>query len=57
VNPLIGRKKASNESIQKLKTLKIVTVYPSHGEPFSCWNFLGKPKNLKPNPFPLNQLA
>jgi hydroxyacylglutathione hydrolase len=39
-NSLIADKKAFNESIEKLKGLKISTVYPGHGEPFPMEQFI-----------------
>jgi hydroxyacylglutathione hydrolase len=43
-NSLIADKKAFYESVEKLKGLKISTVYPGHGEPFLMEQFL---KNQK----------
>jgi len=39
-NSLIADKKAFNESLEKLKGLKINTVYPGHGEPFPMEQFM-----------------
>lgn len=39
-NSLIADKKAFNESVEKLKGLKIGTVYPGHGEPFPMEQFI-----------------
>jgi hydroxyacylglutathione hydrolase len=39
-NSLIADKKAFNESVEKLKGLKISTVYPGHGEPFPMEQFI-----------------
>ncbi len=39
-NSLIADKKAFNESVKKLKGLKIGTVYPGHGEPFPMEQFI-----------------
>jgi hydroxyacylglutathione hydrolase len=39
-NSLIADKKAFNESIEKLKRLKISMVYPGHGEPFLMEQFI-----------------
>ena len=39
-NSLIADKKAFNESLEKLKGLKISTVYPGHGEPFPMGQFI-----------------
>jgi hydroxyacylglutathione hydrolase len=39
-NSLIADKKAFNESLEKLKGLKISTVYPGHGEPFTMERFI-----------------
>ena len=39
-NSLIADKKAFNESVEKLKGLKIGTVYPGHGEPFLMEQFI-----------------
>jgi hydroxyacylglutathione hydrolase len=39
-NSLIADKKAFNESLEKLKGLKISTVYPGHGEPFPMEQFI-----------------
>jgi hydroxyacylglutathione hydrolase len=43
-NSLIADKKAFNESVEKLKGLKISTVYPGHGEPFPIEQFIKKQK-------------
>jgi hydroxyacylglutathione hydrolase len=39
-NSLIADKKAFNESVEKLKGLKISMVYPGHGEPFPMEQFI-----------------
>ena len=39
-NSLIADKKAFNESVEKLKELKISIVYPGHGEPFTMEQFI-----------------
>ena len=39
-NSLIADKKAFKESVEKLKGLKIRTVYPGHGEPFPMEQFI-----------------
>jgi len=39
-NSLIADKKAFYESVEKLKELKISTVYPGHGEPFTMEQFI-----------------
>jgi len=39
-NSLIADKKAFTESVEKLKDLKISTVYPGHGEPFAMEQFI-----------------
>lgn len=38
---------AANTSIEKLKGLKINTVYPGHGEPFSMETFIANSKELR----------
>ena len=43
-NSLIADKKAFNERLEKLKTLKITTIYPGHGESFPLEQLL-KTKN------------
>jgi hydroxyacylglutathione hydrolase len=37
---IVVDKKASNDSIEKLKQLEIKTVYPGHGEPFPMEQFI-----------------
>jgi hydroxyacylglutathione hydrolase len=39
-NSLIANKKAFEVSVEKLKQLKIGTVYPGHGEPFQIEQFM-----------------
>jgi hydroxyacylglutathione hydrolase len=39
-NSLIADKKAFYESVEKLKELKISTVYPGHGQPFTMEQFI-----------------
>jgi len=39
-NSLIADKKALDETIEKLKGLKISMVYPGHGEPFTMEQFI-----------------
>jgi hydroxyacylglutathione hydrolase len=39
-NSLIADKNAFNESLEKLKGLKISTFYPGHGEPFTMEQFI-----------------
>ncbi|MCW4030982.1 MAG: hypothetical protein NWE80_01310 [Candidatus Bathyarchaeota archaeon] len=39
-NSLIADKKAFNETIEKLKGLKISMVYPGYGEPFTMEQFI-----------------
>jgi len=41
-NSIIADKKAFEASVQKLKTLKIGTVYPGHGNPFPMEEFISK---------------
>lgn len=38
-NSLIADKKAFNSSVEKLKQLKLHTIYPGHGEPFPMEQF------------------
>jgi hydroxyacylglutathione hydrolase len=40
LNTIIDDKVAINESIEKLKGLKINTVYPGHGKPFSWYKLM-----------------
>jgi hydroxyacylglutathione hydrolase len=44
-NSLIADKKAFNASVEKLKQLKINTVYPGHGEPFRMELFMKNQNN------------
>lgn len=46
LNSIMDDKKAANSSIEKLKKLNIVNVYPGHGEPFP-WNLLTGVKEPK----------
>ena len=39
-NSLIADKKAFNASVEKLKQLKLHTIYPGHGEPFPVEQFI-----------------
>jgi hydroxyacylglutathione hydrolase len=44
-NSIISDKKAFNESVEKLKELKISKVYPGHGEPFPMELFMKNQNN------------
>ena len=43
LNTLIDDMTAAKASVEKLKTLKIKTVYPGHGKPFPMETFAGTP--------------
>ena len=48
-NSLIADKKAFYESVEKLKELKISTVYPGHGKPFLMAQFIKNQKEKTKN--------